>query len=562
MLALRIASLTFALARFRPIGLCLALALAVPAEAAHKPPARPRADLETSLKSPAAELVIWNRRIATFRVPFENWTPAERAARAATRIGAAPASDGHYEVARRAESIGANSGFLFSVNGEFAFRLLEGDVDAESGETLEQAASTAEQRLRDALDSRVQQGRWSVIAKGVGLTAGMTLAIALALIGLARLRRWTGQWLGSRLEHLRRRAVVGGINLWPILGGLRQVLTRILYWSFAGVLVYLWLALVLEQFPYSKPWGDALGSFLAQVFSQLTWSVIASLPNLFVVLVIVALTHAFNRGVGAYFLTVERGEASVPWLTSEIARATRQIFALLVWVFALVVAYPYIPGSETAAFKGVSVFIGLMVSLGSAGLVNQVMSGLTVIYSRAYRHGEFVRIGDQEGRVLDLGLLATTIQRPGGTEVSIPNAVVTGHMILNYSRVGREGCEVVITSVTIGYDAPWRKVHELLERAAQRTPELAREPVPLVTQRALSDFYVEYQLQVPLAPGTDRRTATSRLHAEIQDAFNEDGIQIMSPHFEGQPAQAVVVPRSAWFGTPQPARVNESRGTA
>jgi small-conductance mechanosensitive channel len=167
-----------------------------------------------------------------------------------------------------------------------------------------------------------------------------------------------------------------------------------------------------------------------------------------------------------------------------------------------------------------------------------------------YSWGEFVRIGDQEGRVRNLGLLATTIEKAGGTEVAIPNAVVTVNTITNFSRGGEGTSEVLVTSVTIGYDAPWRQVHGMLKLAAKRTPQLAPQPEPFVLQRALSDFYVEYQLHAHLAGPVERAAALSRLHAEIQDSFNEHGVQIMSPHFEGQPDHAVVVPRSAWFAEP------------
>ncbi len=274
---------------------------------------------------------------------------------------------------------------------------------------------------------------------------------------------------------------------------------------------------------------------------------------------IFALAHAFNRGVGSYFVAIEQGEVAVPWLAGETARATRQLLALLTWVFAIVVAYPYIPGSGTDAFKGISVFLGLMVSLGSAGLVNQVMSVLTVIYSRSYQRGDFVRIGEHEGRVRNVGLLATKLERVEGNEVSVPNAVVTANTTINYSRAGEGAAEIVATSVTIGYDAPWRQVHALLLLAAKNTSQLAGAPAPFVLQRALSDFYVEYQLVAHLLRREERVAALSRLHTEIQDAFNAHGVQIMSPHYMTQPGEAVVVPRTAWFTAPA---VGDGQGTS
>jgi small-conductance mechanosensitive channel len=497
-----------------------------------------------------APLVVWNRPVAEFRAHYDDWGPSERARRAAARILAVSPEQGKWDVTRQHAQVGAYTGFVFSINGEFVFRLLEGDVDTEDGLTLEQAAAAAEARLREVMDSRSRQRRWPLLMRGIVITIALTLALAVCLAGARWLQRTVQARLVPALARARTRVTLGGINLWPILGGLRLVLARLLTWSIAGGFVYLWLALVLRQFPYTEPWGDALGGFVLAVLARVGWGILASLPDLFVAAVIFALAHAFVRGLGSYFLAVEREQVSVPWLAGETARATRQLLTILVWAFAIVLAYPHIPGSGTDAFKGMGVFIGLMVSLGSAGLVNQIMSGLTVIYSHAYHRGDFVKIGDHEGRVAVVGLLATKIAKPSGEVVSVPNAVVTANTTTNFSPGGRAAPELLATTVTIGYDAPWRQVHALLQLAAQRTPELAPEPPPLVLQRALSDFYVEYQLVAHLLRREQRTAAQSRLHAEIQDAFNEHGVQIMSPHFERQPAETVTVPRTAWFTAP------------
>jgi small-conductance mechanosensitive channel len=495
-------------------------------------------------------LVVWNRPIADLRATYDDRGPAERAERAAARILAVPAVQGRWSVARRPEQLGPDRAYLFTVNGEFAFRLLESDLDSEDGTTLEEAADLAEAQLRAALDSRQRQRHWPLVLRSTGIALALTVGLLVALFVLRRFVLSTRARLEPLFARLREAVVVGGIKLWPILGGLRLMLGRILTWSAVGGLVFVWLALVLRQFPYTEPWGEALGGFLLDFLGQAAWAVLTSAPDLFTAFVVFALTHAFVRGVSAYFLAVEREEVRVPWLAAETARATRQILTVIVWAFALVIAYPYIPGSHTEAFKGVSVFLGLMISLGSTGLVNQVMSGLTVVYSHAYHHGDYVRIGEQEGRVLSLGLLATRLERASGEVVSVPNAVVTAGMTVNLSPREAGAGEILTTTVTIGYDAPWRQVHALLLLAARRAEGLAPEPAPFVLQRSLSDFYVEYQLVARLAPRAVRPAVLSRLHAEIQDAFNEHGVQILSPHFEGQPAAPVLVPRSAWFAAP------------
>jgi small-conductance mechanosensitive channel len=250
------------------------------------------------------------------------------------------------------------------------------------------------------------------------------------------------------------------------------------------------------------------------------------------------------------FGRIEAGRAAVGWLDPEAARATRRIAVVLLWLFAIIVAYPYIPGSDSAAFKGISVFAGLMLTLGSAGFVGHLLSGFIVVYSRSLRPGEMVKIGDTMGTVSEVGALATRIVTARGEEVSIPNSVLVGSTVTNYSRRSGESGAMLCTTVTIGYDAPWRQVHAMLLLGAARTAGLRTEPPPNVLQRALSDFYVQYELRANLQRTDDWFTVQSALNGHIQDVFNEFGVQIMSPHFVVQPDKAVVVPKFQWHAPP------------
>jgi small-conductance mechanosensitive channel len=254
----------------------------------------------------------------------------------------------------------------------------------------------------------------------------------------------------------------------------------------------------------------------------------------------------------AFFRQVANGNIRLSWMDPDIAHATERIFTFVVWIFALVVAYPYIPGSSTEAFKGISVFFGVIVSLGSTGIINQVMSGLFVVYSKALKTGEWVKVDDKEGEVLEVGLLAVKMRSMELLEITIPNSVIVNTKTINYTRLDRTGGSVASVTVTIGYDAPWRQVHALLLMGAERTPHLCKIPEPYVVQRALSDFYVEYTLIIHLETEKSRIKALSALHANIQDAFNEYGVQIMSPHFMMQPGEAVVVPSAKWHAAPAP----------
>jgi small-conductance mechanosensitive channel len=265
--------------------------------------------------------------------------------------------------------------------------------------------------------------------------------------------------------------------------------------------------------------------------------------------VIFVVTRFVTAFISAFFAGVEASRIHLPWTHVDTAAASRRILVGLAWLFAVVVAYPYIPGSGSNVFKGVSVFAGVMLSLGSTGLVNHAMGGLVLMYSRAFRRGEYVRIGDTEGIVLDLGMLSTKVRTYRGEVISLPNAVAVAARTVNYSRTESP---MLSTSVSIGYDAPWRQVHALLLLAAERTAGLKRDPGPFVLQRALDDFFVEYELNAYLEDTERRPYVLSQMLANIQDCFNEHGVQILSPHYESQPSTRVVVPKEQWHRMPAP----------
>jgi small-conductance mechanosensitive channel len=316
---------------------------------------------------------------------------------------------------------------------------------------------------------------------------------------------------------------------------------RLIGWLLVLVSTYLWLAAVLRRFPYTRPWGEALGAYLLSVAAWIGNGIVKAIPGLFIVTVIYFLARFVSRVVSLTFTAVEKGRLSLPGLNAETAQPTRRLITAGLWLLAVVVAYPYIPGSSTDAFKGLSVFVGLVVSLGSTGVVNQATSGLMLMYSRALRVGDWVLVGEVEGEVLQLGLLSTKIRTRAREEVTVPNAVVISKETVNYTRFADQGVRVS-TTVTIGYDAPWRQVHALLEEAAARTPGLRQEPPPTVHQTSLSDFYPEYRLLATIDQPSSRPRVLSLLHANIQDLFNEYGVQIMSPHYEADPPQPILVP--------------------
>ena len=315
--------------------------------------------------------------------------------------------------------------------------------------------------------------------------------------------------------------------------------------------VYSALTFVLRRFPYTRPWGESMRAYMLSTISKLALDMVQAIPALFTVLLIFVIARFFIRLLQLFFKAIEQENVHVQWLHPETAQPTRRLATALLWLFAAVMAYPYLPGSGTDAFKGASVFIGLVVSLGSSGLVNQVMSSFMITYSRALRLNDYVRIGEIEGTVTHVGVLSTKVRTLRGEEVTIPNAVVVGTTTTNYSRFADTDGVYTPTSVTIGYDTPWRQVQSLLLMAAERTPGVRKQPPPVVRQAELQDFYVKYTLFVcPERP--ELRLATmSALHGNILDVFNEYGVQIMSPNYEADPESGPkLVPKDKWHAAP------------
>jgi small-conductance mechanosensitive channel len=521
---------------------------AVPISAAEKAPPAPAISKAAAPKE--APLVLWNQPITVFRSSFAGQNPQERAAQAAERIQALPLGSESTEIKFEPAKIGNEEGVAFSINSQQLFFLTAGDLAPSSNQTLNAEAQTVATALRTALRARVDQRQWSTLLMSVA----RALIATLILFGLMWLWRRIRIGLLKRLEttallperHLHLFAV--DLRMHILQGGRAAI--RLISAAVVLVLGYLWLVYSLDQFPYTALLGEKLGAFLVQLLLDFGRGVFAAIPGLIAVVIIILIARWAARLINTVFQEVEKGRLALPGMERETARTTQTLLIVIVWLFALVVAYPYIPGSDTAAFKGLSVLIGLMITLGSTGLINQIISGLFVVYSKSVKTGDYVRIGDVEGEVLNVGSLATKLRTPRQEEITLPHSVLVGTATTNYSRLaGKEGM-VITASVTIGYDVPWRQVHALLLLGASRTPGIRQEPPPRVLQRELSDFYVQYHLLAHLEEGESRAVVLSELHAQIQDAFNEHGTQIMSPHFEAQPKKPVLVPKSAWYAPP------------
>jgi small-conductance mechanosensitive channel len=251
-----------------------------------------------------------------------------------------------------------------------------------------------------------------------------------------------------------------------------------------------------------------------------------------------------------FFHEIEKEALTFKGFYPEWAQPSYRIGRLLVIAFAAVMAFPYIPGSESSAFKGISIFLGVLFSLGSTSFIANILAGYTLTYRRVFKIGDRVKIADFIGDVVETKLQVTHLHTVKNEEIIVPNSMIVSGHVINYSSLAREKGLILHTTVTIGYDAPWRQVHAMLLMAAEKTPGLLREPAPFVLQKSLGDFYVNYELNVHTDNPLEMTKLYSELHQNIQDVFNEYGVQIMSPAYESDPDRPKFVPKEKWYSPP------------
>jgi small-conductance mechanosensitive channel len=538
--------------RLLAIGVCcIIMGLTAPAQS-QVPGAVPDSIVATVAQPDTATLLVGNRAIATFRSSFGAQTAVERVERAAARINAL-AEAGSMDTITL---LRIPQGILVRVGRQGVFSITPADVDSNAAQSLEQVAADAMLALRVAMAEEREARSFIQILTGIALAALATVVFILLARLLQRARVIVMRRMLEVAHARAERVAILGFTIFSreqVVLFLRRV-WELFIWALVLFAAYLWLTFVLTRFAYSRPWGEALGTYLMTTLSGLVLGAIAAVPGLFTVVLIFLAARFLARLITAFFNAAEGGEVSLPWLHTETIQPTRQLIIGLVWLFAVIIAYPFLPGAGTDVFKGVSVFVGLVLSLGSTGLVNQAMGGLVLMYARALKPGEYVSVSNVEGTVETVGMLSTKIRTPKNEIVTIPNAVMISNTTKNFSRLHAAEGVIVYTSITIGYDVPWRQVQGLLLLAASRTPGLRDEPAPFVRQTALGDFYIEYQLNAFLEEPHMRIAVLSELHAQIVDAFNEYGVQITSPHYIADPPQPFVVPRDRWYAAPAPSK--------
>lgn len=505
-----------------------------------------------------AALRLNNRTLITLRGTLLGFSAQERVAIATARIESILARQQQPEVSFEELPLGTR----VRLGGEPAFTITRSEIDLEAGDTTTLVAQAVGQRLTDAIAELRREHTLRYRARAVGFVGIATLLFGAFGWLLTRAKAWLTRRLSGaaatahgQLLHVEDAGLLQSSRLLQ----LSRIFLGAALWLILMSGAILWLSFVLSQFPPTRPWGDELLGRVLGIVRSGALALVGALPGLLFVGLIVLVARGVTQVAAVWFDQVEHGRIQLEWLQADAVRPTRRIFGVLVWGFALAMAYPYLPGAQTEAFKGLSVLFGVMVSLGGSSVIGRALAGLTLMYSRLFRRGDYVRIGETEGLVVDVGMFATRIRSGLGEEIAVPSSEVVGATVKNYSHGAPGSGYLVTTGVTIGYSTPWRQVHAMLEEAARRTAGLSLTPPPIVRQAALSDFYIDYRLVV-YSRSEDppaRLSVLSELHSHIQDVFNEHGVQIMSPHYEGDPEQPQVVPKENWYAAPAAVDSNE-----
>jgi small-conductance mechanosensitive channel len=371
------------------------------------------------------------------------------------------------------------------------------------------------------------------LAKEFGLALLVLIITYLIIKYIFIAFRWTAIKI-----HAQENKRIKGIKIkdYTLFDASRQVavlinLNTVLKWLVVLSTVYIALPILFGIFPWTKDMAQTLFGYVLNPLKDIGLGLWNYLPNLITVIVIIVVFRYVLKGLHFLKLEIQQENLKLPGFYSDWAAPTYQIVKVLVFAFMIVVIFPYLPGSDSPVFQGVSVFLGFLFTFGSAGSLSNIIAGLILTYMRLFKMGDRVKIGSISGDVIEKNMLVTRVRTTKNEIISIPNATVMNSHTINYSSDAPEKGLIMHSTITIGYDVPWRKMEAVLIKAALKTPLLLDEPAPFVLQTSLDDFYVSYQINAYTREPNKQATIYSNLHANIQDFCNEAGIEIMSPHY-------------------------------
>ena len=399
----------------------------------------------------------------------------------------------------------------------------------------DELAKEAFQRIKVALEQYRKDRSPAQLVQDLIYTALSTLALLIVFFSAIRV---SGRifpalrnWIESRIPGLRIQnfEIVSSRTISRLCLRIMQLIRLFIFL----IIIYVYISFVLSLFPWTKTFSQNISSYFFQSLEFIFNEIAQYLPNIFILALIIVITYYILRWIKPFFTAIEMGNLVIPGFYADWAQPTYKLLLILIIALAAVVAFPYLPGFDSPAFRGISVFLGILFSLGSTSAVANVVGGVILIYTRAFQVGDRIEVGDVVGDVIEKTLLATRILTVTNKIITIPNSFLMSSNVINFSVAARELKRYLIlqTTITLGYDLPWRKVHETLIKAALATGYILKEPAPFVLQTSLDDFYVSYQLNAYTDRPNLMMRIYSELHQNIQDKCNEVGIEIMSAHY-------------------------------
>ncbi len=289
--------------------------------------------------------------------------------------------------------------------------------------------------------------------------------------------------------------------------------------------------LIFIIFPQTEGLAYRLLGYIWNPIRGIFVSIVDYIPKLFTIIVIWYAVKYLVRLVLYLAREVEVGRLKINGFYPDWAMPTFHIIRFLLYAFMIAMIYPYLPGASSGVFQGISVFVGLIVSLGSSTVIGNIIAGLVITYMRPFKMGDRIKLNDTIGNIIEKTPLVTRIRTPKNEVVTVPNSFIMSSHTVNYSTSAREYGLIIHTEVSIGYDVPWRRVNPLLIEAALNTPGVVDDPRPFVLETSLSDWYPVYQINAYIKDANRMSQIYSDLYQNIQDKFNEAGIEIMSPHY-------------------------------
>jgi small-conductance mechanosensitive channel len=395
----------------------------------------------------------------------------------------------------------------------------------------------------------------------IALIATLVLALALVTLTLAvrSLKRRIDLRYKSAIENIESRAhrLVSAHSIWRAVHAAFRMLSVLA----AVVLTFVYIHFVLGLFPWTRVYAVNFRHLAFAPLNLLVSRAIASVPNLLLIAVIVVCARYLLKLAHLAFDSIKHGHIKISGFDPDWSDSTYNIIRVLIILFVAIVCYPFIPGSESSAFKGVTIFIGVLFSLGSSAFLANLIAGYTMTYRRAFHVGDRIQVGDLMGDVAQVGLMVTHLRSVKNEEFVIPNSLILNSNVINYSSLTRQRGLILHTTVGIGYETPWRQVEAMLLLAAERTPSLLREPPPFILQKSLGDFAVNYELNVYCDNPSAMYQLYTELHRNILDVFNEYKVQIMTPAYVADPSAPKVVRSEEWFAQPAQAPPLRKTGT-